>query len=227
VKAITDLFKLRLVQLTLEGFNNYLMAIENFLEDQVAELNNRVAIEKQHLKQNGDYARELAEWGITPGDVARLQFEEDYVALHQVFPGILRKSFFLTVYSVLEAGLNDCCNLLAFQGTSLKDVEDPPDKSIRRARKYLTDIAMVDFPDSREWKEITKYQKLRNCIVHNEGRLSGCQHSEFLTNYISRNLYLELTQCGDTFVIRKAFCEEVLQTVRGFFRQLESSFTFR
>lgn len=119
LKAISDSLRLRLVQLTLGDFEGYLMAIENFLEDQVTELDNRFAIEKQRLEQNGDYARELAKWGITPGDEVLLHFEQDYVTLYEIFPSILRRSFFLTVYSVLEAGLNDCCNLLAFQGISL------------------------------------------------------------------------------------------------------------
>jgi len=79
------------------------------------------------------------------------------------------------------------------------------------------DISKVD-----GWHTITDYQKLRNCIVHNEGRLEGARYAQHLEDYVLRKSSLGLKRGwgGKRVVVHKGFCEEVLKTVRSFFDQL-------
>ncbi len=148
MKRIEDWFGLLILHCNLSYLSDYLEATEGFLETSATALNEKYAAA---LEDAGRHAGDR-EWNGGPlGNLEEIQFgvwvgfEDEFERLEIVFPDILRSSFFLAAYSVLEAGLNRCCNLLSFQGRTLEDVKEPKDQSIRRARQYLEE-AHVAFP---------------------------------------------------------------------------------
>lgn len=85
------------------------------------------------------------------------------------FPNIQRKSALLALYSFLEDELIQLCTL--FKKTenfslSLKDINGKG--IIAKAIIYLEKVACLQI---QSWKKIHDIRKIRNLIVHNDGRL--------------------------------------------------------
>lgn len=221
-------------------YSDYLSSLEEFLEKEARILDERYdaevqkAIESKERISCGDYTLpgQLSE--VESGALAYF-FEEGLTALEDIFPNILRRSFFVTIYSLIEMQLNEICRkqerakgLLV----PLEKMKKPPDQSIRRTKEYLVGVAKIRFPESSEWEELLKYQKLRNCIVHNEGRLESLpkkheEDKEELKQYISRNSNLALAPDDGEIIFHKGFCEEVLQVSYKFFTDLFAALTSR
>lgn len=155
----------------------------------------------------------------------RGDFEEEYWDLEEIFPDILRKSFFVTVYSFIEIVLEAICHREKREGSLSLSLGDLKGDGIGRSKVYLAKVACLSgLPfGGAEWNEIYSYYRvLRNCIVHNDSRLfkdMRPEEAERFEGYIRRTSGLE--RLGrDRVVFRKGFCEEVLRTTRGFFDQL-------
>lgn len=224
MKAIRDEFELLPALWTLEYFSEYLKAVEELVDSRAKELDNSFTKRVQEVEQDLDPDEDRS-W---VEEYVRLSLEGDYEKIQNVFPNLLRCSLFLYVYSVLEDALNKCCWLLNFQGRPLEDVKG---RGIQRARRYLKD-AKVSFPDDR-WEQIIRYQKLRNCIAHNQGRLKGCNHEKDVRQFVLSNPHhFSLVHTDDEgkdiigmselveVAFHKGFCEEVIQTIRDFLEQL-------
>ena len=213
-------------------YSDYLSSLEQFLEnearilDELYDAEVQKAIESKERINCGDYT--------LPGQLSEEEsgaleyfFEESLRALENIFPNILRRSFFVAICSLIEMQLNEICRKQErTKGlpVPLEKVKKPPDQSIRRAKEYLVGVAKIRFPESSEWDELLKYQKLRNCIVHNEGKLKGMRKQddkEELKQYIEDSHdFLALNLDGDEIIFRKGFCEKVLQMSHGFFTDL-------
>jgi hypothetical protein len=228
MKAIRDEFNLLPVLWELEYFSEYLKDVEKLVDSKAKELNSRTAIMVQELEQE-----------LSPNEdfhALDLFLEEDYEKIENVFPNLLRRSLFIYVYSVLENALNNCCRLLNFQGRPLEDVKNKG-RGIERARRYLED-AKVSFP-TEKWEEIIYYKKLRNCIIHNQGRLKGCDHEEDVRKFALSNPHLSLMHTDDEgkdikgmsefveVIFHKGFCEEVIWTISNFLEQLRTGMEYR
>jgi hypothetical protein len=221
-------------------YSNYLSSLEKFLESEARILDERYdakvqeAIESKERINCGDYTLPAQ---LSEEELGALEyfFEEGLRVLEDIFPNILRRSFFVTIYSLIEMQLNEICRKQErTKGlpVPLEKVKKPPDQSIRRAKEYLVGVAKIRFPESSEWDELLKYQKLRNCIVHNEGRLESLpkkyeEDKEELKQYISRNSNLALAPDDGEIIFHKGFCEEVLQVSYKFFTDLFAALTNR
>ena len=229
MKVIRDEFNLLPVLWKLEYFDEYLKDVEKLIDSKAIELGNRAAEMVQEIEQEP----ETTGWHYAALD---LFLEEDYEKVENVFPNLLRRSLFIYIYSVFEDALNNCCRLLNFQHRPLEDVKGK-DRGIKRARRYLND-AGVKFPDEK-WEEITYYQKLRNCIIHNQGRLKGCDHEKDVREFALSNIYLSLTHTDNEgknieemsefveIMFHKRFCEEVMETIGDFVEQLRINMEHR
>jgi hypothetical protein len=87
---------------------------------------------------------------------------------------------------------------------------------------YLQDMeAFWNFPsDSPEWKEIQNIRRLRNCIVHNQGKCSGDKYKD-LKDYIAQNS-VTLSLYGDEIVLSRKYCEQALRAVGKFIQRLSA-----
>jgi len=105
----------------------------------------------------------------------------------------------------------------------LLSLSDLSDKGIQRARKYLEKMVGITFPKSLEpiWGELNNYRRLRNCFVHNQGHLSSNGDSEYLRKQYLPSHQQYLCLANDEISLREGFCEEVVETIRVFFRGLD------
>lgn len=207
-------------------FRDYLNVTEEFLQ-----------IEKRkHLNSIHEITEGMISGSIisqSDPDEFPVELVYDYVYIEQLdnFAQILRKSFFISLYTFLETRLEQTCHDLQQRHRLSLSLTDIAGRGIDRAMSYLTKVAHVPFQcdQSPEWNEIQHYRRLRNCIVHNEGFLdeSVAQRKQ-LEVYIRQKSNLMLSTANRTeIIIDKGFCAEAIETITKFFYALDVSIKAR
>lgn len=170
-----------------------------FLEDWEEELNERLQRLEEHQK---DEFRDLYS-----DDLRKLQEHET----------LLTNSFFVASFSLLEHQLNRFCYNIQMRLNSPFSVSDLRGSFTDRARSYATKLG-VPFPkDTPEWREIRKYQDIRNRITHGGGYVApDWKHFSFLRTGklvdTSEGEHQELYQIELT----REFCDEALDNFEQF-----------
>jgi hypothetical protein len=211
-------------ELRVGDYRDYLSSLEQFLENEARILDERYDAEVQEAIEGkegvncGDYTLP-GQLGEEESGALEYFFAESLRTLEDTFPNILRRSFFVTIFSLIEVQLNAICRGLERTGLPPFEESKKDDESIGRAKTYLSQ-AGIRLQDLPEWNELRNYQQLRNCIVHSEARLEGARHEEHLKQYIKSNSDKLEWISGREIVFRKEFCEEVLQVSHRFFTKL-------
>lgn len=204
----------------------YINTLEEFLESKMRSLDE---VRESYLRKQGYSETEIADRTnpetnlemlvLNIGDEAGFDYFFDAPYFEQVFPNLLRKSFFVASYSNLENALVAQCNFMSEH----YHLEPMPKKSkgaiIEQAADYLEQTVKVRFPKTREWVEINGfYRKVRNCIVHSEGRLEDNTPKDLIEG-IKRHPCMKLAY--DEIVLLKGFCEQALNDFGTFEQQLD------
>ncbi|MDO8886079.1 hypothetical protein [Candidatus Oleimmundimicrobium sp.] len=196
-----------------------LKSSERFLKNEIEE------IEKKSLEKTGrEFTREEKQ------DLGE-HYAEIYRELTEELPLIFRNSLFVLSYSTIENFLNRYCKR-AKEACGLKlTLNDLKDGGIERAKNYLKKVAEIDFPENGEWAEIKHYNRIRNFIVHNDGKLDDSKKAEKVEKYIEKSDLLDLEKSKingkvvkKTIVLKRGFCEEVLKTIKEFLFQLDDAY---
>lgn len=170
--------------------------------------------------------------GFLSSEITRLKAEiEDAVILDDElvntefkvvghhFPNILRKSFLVSLYSFLEHWLLEQCYRRKGDNVLIGPSDIRGENAIDRARIFLTKILRIDFPSDRpEWEEIQNIRRLRNCIVHDNGRCNGDKHKK-LRDYVARNSP-SLSVSDNEVVVSSEYCQRSLRTIGKFIEHL-------
>jgi hypothetical protein len=152
---------------------------------------------------------------------------EEHRKLNESIPNLLRRALFLVCYAEIESYLNSLCRASQRKHALTRWVDDLQGRGIEGAKEYIQRIAKEPFPsDSREWHELTEYRKLRNVLAHTEARLSEPQRSAHIGGYVKNHPHLDLDHQGG-ILIRRGFCEEVIETAVRFLKQLPRDLRMR
>ena len=189
-------------------YSGYIVAMESFLEDEIKRHWEEAKSSKTNLEQHTS---------------------ESAAQMTEMYVPVLRESFFISIYSLLDTNLNDVCYLI--RESRNEDCDDknrklpPPsnskDKGIDRSKTYWKKVLRLGFPGNRHWSEIKNLQRIRNCIVHNEGIVDiklGEKNKKLVEDYVNRNGNLSLQ--NDRISLKKGFCTEVLATFDDFWTEL-------
>ena len=206
-------------QIEMPPFDAYLETISKFLKAET---------EKQR-KDIDDFKEQISSGKIVPDDEPdQISIEQQYEEhvnslLNEIeeFENILLKSFLVTIYGFLESQLMQRCRELEQQnkGVTLSISEIRGEGSVQKAMTYLIKVQHIDLSlsNSSGWERIQNYNALRNCIVHNEGRLDdGLKEGrDKLEKFIKRkgsNLHLY-----DPYIfLTKEFCKMAWETIEEF-----------
>jgi hypothetical protein len=153
------------------------------------------------------------------------QYHEEYIELKDEFPLIFRSSLFITCYSFFEFELSIMCKTF-FKRYPRK----PTFKSYKNNRNrtssieliidYFNNIYMINLKDnSKYFSDIIIYNKLRNNILHNAGRL--VQNYDEITNFINSNnnkSKINVNNYG-LIIFTKEFVKDVICVVNSFFEE--------
>ena len=201
------------------GFNSYYDYLETIV--------NFLLAEKEKHNQSIDEINQKIESGEIEisDDAGQMppELEYDYYRLSSIseFENTLFSSFFVTIYFYFESELIRHCRKLEKESREKLSFSDIAGNGIlARAKTYLTKVQQIDFSfeNSPEWERIQNYTRLRNCIVHNQGRLDeGFENGQRdkLSKFIQKpdsKLLTENSWC----ILNKEFCLEALDTIKIF-----------
>ncbi|MDK7489684.1 MULTISPECIES: hypothetical protein [Bacillus cereus group] len=82
------------------------------------------------------------------------------------FSTMMKKSFLITTYSILEKELSMLTRFVDAQDKSLIKLEDLKYRGIYRDYIYLTKVVQFKLPPDDIWKKIQTYNKIRNYFIH-------------------------------------------------------------
>jgi|GEM_PF-6313781 len=112
------------------------------------------------------------------------------------FPNIFFSNFVTTWFSFLEVSLFEICKTLDLKVTV--DINEKVDirDGIDRARTFLVKGAEYNFkPDT--WEELDYIRKIRNIIIHNQGRINYSYNKSSKKN----SSFVELKPFGDVLYV--------------------------
>ncbi len=123
------------------AFRAYLHSIEDFLRTE----------KQKHISSMDEISDKIKSGEIPPPDNPDqfpLELEYDYyhLAMMDDFANILRKSFFVSLYSFLESRLMRRCRRLERRANSSLSVTDIAGRGISQAMTYLIKVCHINFP---------------------------------------------------------------------------------
>jgi hypothetical protein len=186
------------MEVLLEYLVSYVSTMEDLLEAETSTIQKRYEADQ--------YAREY--------------FEDPLFVAKALFLNLLRGSFFLTTYALVEDGLKRKCLCIEKTERPPKSLEEyrAGGGYIYKYKKYLKEQAEIDVEKIAEWNALPIYGQLRNRVVHNRGLLNP--NNTDLMSFIKANPNLDSD--NDEIVFKKGFCEEAIETIRRFFQELDT-----
>jgi hypothetical protein len=150
-------------------------------------------------------------------------FDEDSISSREVdeFTNLMRSSFFVSLYSYLESQLNNECRKSQQESAQIKVfLDDIHGSGINRAKTYLLKVLDTSFPfDSNpDWKQIQWFNKIRNCLVHNEGKVKDKDLKAYIDQH--SDLYYEHFFGEDYIIFEDGFCESAISVIEHFLLSL-------
>ncbi len=204
------------LEIEIDLFEAYLATMEEFLEEKAREHRERLSDIRLSKQDSPDAGQSSPEE----------DFEQIGLEMTEQFANLLRRSFFVSLYSYFESRLVKECRSRRADNVLLGYSDIAGQNEIDKAKIYFTKVLRERFPsDTTEWQEIQNYRLLRNCIVHNRGRLDemrDIQAQKPLQEYIKRKPTLSLRD--EEVIIRRGFGEEAYRTVKDFLSLLLFSF---
>lgn len=173
-----------------DTLREYLCRVEEYLQKATEQFEARVSDKKKTL---------------TPGQFNEFMIDhvEEYIFYYDEFPYILRNSFFVSAYSLLD-----------FDKGRIR-------RMLREAKQKQTNLSGLI--DRGICKEINYYCKLRNCIVHENGfpKESDGDYKPLIRYIRGKDLVKERFIQSNEEVEReigltKEFCKEAVDTMQKF-----------
>jgi len=195
------------VDVNLDNFEQYAITIEDLLAREQSQFESHVEEEK-------------SKWPGQDIDEFFGMYENDYRRLSEVFPDLLRKSFFVACYSFLEHTLLDLCRYLQKKHKYTVELSDLAEKGVFKARTYLKKVVGVDFPDrSALWTDITNFSHIRNFIVHNNGQLNKTKDADTVRLLVKQKKWISI-DAYECLQLTGDFYKEIIGGLRNFFEEL-------
>lgn len=173
-----------------DTLNEYLNSMEGYLQKATKQFEARVNKQKRTLTPE-----QFNEFTI--------DYVEESIFYCDEFPKIVRNSFFVSAYSLLE-----------FDKGRIR-------RMLRKAKQKPTNLSGLI--DSEICQEINNYSKVRNCVVHNNGLVKESDRDyKALIEYISKKgLIMERSIIVDETAepeigLTKEFCKEAVDTMQKF-----------
>lgn len=193
----------------LDELEGYLKVTEEYLQKARSEFNTRL---DEELK-------------LIPSE-ERDEFNEFYGELDwnyaEVFPRIMRSSFFVAAYSLLEHKMDIICMYIQKEQGIPTNWRDSRGSTIDQFKRYCKRAGLSLTYDDQNWQEINNYRIIRNCIVHNRGLIKGVRQERELQAYANRKNIIEDLMVGLSIrsqlqiVLTKEYCKDVTKTIWAF-----------
>lgn len=149
------------------------------------------------------------------------QAADEYWMTQDVLPQLLRRSLFVSAYTLFEVELDLFSRDLARTHPETGTQPSRHDRGIVRSQRYIKDTLQLPFPDQTPtWQTIKLLNSLRNAIVHRNGEIASDDSDS--RNLISKWDSLDLI-FGDELEVTNQFVPEVARVVNQFWSELNKA----
>jgi hypothetical protein len=141
----------------------------------------------------------------------------------EYFPSLQRRSAFLTVWSYLEHQLDQLCLFYQSEKKFRLSFMDLSGQGIDRSTAYLEKVAgLQGLKASEEWDVLKTLQRIRNVIVHGDGKLRD--HKGKLKDELIADMKKVGFLTGDEeILVAEGFLSQVIHTCDNYFRLIEKA----
>jgi hypothetical protein len=130
-------------------------------------------------------------------------FMEDIIKYEETYVEILMNSTFISSFSLFESAFIRICKYSKLERGCQLSLSDMRGNGVSLCYDYMKKVIAIDLDSLNEqWNSISKYNKVRNFVVHNSARLineneknSKLQKHE-LFNFMSENPFIEFKNHG-------------------------------
>lgn len=120
------------------------------------------------------------------------------------FSNIMKKSFLITTYSILEKELSMLTMFIESQSETLIKIEDLKYRGIYRDYNYLSKVVGFEIPLNDNWEKIQIYNKIRNYFIHDPRVVFSQKEVKKLSNQLVPYIKFEKESVGkDRYVIKE------------------------
>jgi hypothetical protein len=190
-------------------FRNYILEIESKFSYDLKELEKKHEKDIRQRAADADFENYLIDF-----------YGEEFHRIDRIFLRTFRYSAIVSIYSLLETSMNSLCNLLKQMNSLSIEYDELRGDGIERAKIYLEKICKIKFPEkSREWSELQKLNKFRNCIVHADGDIWLSQSQTKLKNIVKNTKGITLEN-DQYLIIDKKYLESAITWVEDFLQEL-------
>jgi len=190
-----------------ETLKKYLSRMEDYLQKATEQFEARISRQKKTL---------------TPEQLSEFEIDdvEEYAYYYDEFPKILRNHLLVSAYSLFEYDMKAICRSIKDKQNIRISLSDLKGNLLEQVKLYWR-LANLDLPcDQDTWEEISKYCKVRNCIVHDSGLIKR-DDKDLITYVQGKGLIKKRVVIFDKDAepevgLTKKFCEEVVETMQNF-----------
>ncbi|WP_445945218.1 hypothetical protein [Shewanella sp.] len=148
--------------------------------------------------------------------------DDDSWNIHEIFceyfPNLQRKSALLTLTGIFEHELDNLCDSYGRKYDTKVRLNHIAGKGLERSTRYLEKVCGYDvYKTSRERVNVDAIQKLRNAIVHQNGKISDAS----VLSYIKSVDLLVINE--SEVIIGKGYLAYVLNNYDGYIQLLDKS----
>lgn len=201
----------------IKSFKDYIIENHNSMSERQTAFNDMI---EEKVKSYPDNEQEVYEW-----------FEDDLYQYNEFYPTMFNNSTLLSIYSFFEFSLKNLCTSLSKYWQYKIQLDDLDGRNyIEKSKKYLILIANLDLTDIDSiWQEITKFQKIRNNIVHNNSNIIRQKdkplEKQLLYPIVNSNRYLKLNIEKGTFIIENnQFLLDMLDLIEKYLTSIIGKF---
>ncbi|NJB71965.1 hypothetical protein GGR42_002427 [Saonia flava] len=137
-----------------------------------------------------------------------------------MFPNILWKSIFLSIYFLTEKSLEQICKNLENLNEYNLSIKDIGGNGIYRSSTYLKKVCDISKCFETEiWNNIIDFNKIRNVLAHSDGTFSNDNKAIFnICDKYDELAYYGITEENESGIsISKSFTEFALKKTQEFF----------
>ncbi|MFC2021739.1 hypothetical protein ACFLTR_00765 [Chloroflexota bacterium] len=151
----------------------------------------------------------------------------DYWQYAETFPRILRSSFLVSVISLFENEVAQISQRIRRVREIPINLADLNGDLLNKVKMYCKLAGLPISFGNRTWNEINNYYMVRNCIVHNNGFISGFRDEKKMIAYaekkeiVDRLMFLPSIRPRAIIALSEQFCEEAIETIQDFLVELE------
>jgi hypothetical protein len=200
-------------------------AYDRLASSSLADMREFVDLSERLLKQELDALTSRLDDQISCLPILEREAESDWFAddicrMSDIFPKIQRYSLFTSLLGMIEHHLRGFCH----SAKEICEVElsaaDLRGHGIAQSLDYLTKVChfRISRNNKSNYNHLKMFQKMRNAIVHADGRLTG-RDLTTIRQYRKRNPHFEVTERNE-ILLSSGFLYTVILTAEQFCKQL-------